>query len=286
MLMPSTANVSLPKHVTTPDLPPLLRLPLEIRWKIYRHCLVAQGPINPNLAAFKPPRYTTNEVNEVTIGLLLVNKQIESEAADVLHSENQWVVPIEYQSHGYEGTIPGKHLIKWRHVILYFDYLNYNETSRNELLRETHQPAHGSTGSGYTFETKVFERLEAEFYDQCFHASWAPERLRTLVLHLGNLDDYDRLGIMTNQLYHGLIRGLHRTRFHSLKVSDIEVTGLSIGPGYQEERDIVYGLWGFKEGVSVKASYVADGYDPNGDVTSEGCLSYKIWDRLFDRTGF
>lgn len=59
---------------------------------------------------------------------------------------------------------------------------------------------------------------------------------------------------MRDQLYHGLIVGLHRTRFHNLKVSEIEVSGLVS----QEEKDLVYGEWGFKKGVSTKAAYFGD----------------------------
>ena len=228
-------------------MPSFMQLPLEIRREIYRHCLVAQGPINPHPATFGPPKYATDEANKPSVQLLRANKQIEAEAADVLYSENQWVVPVFHFPRN-AAMIPNKYYARWRHVIIYIDYRNFDGATWAKVVALSHRMLPGQQSEARLAD--IHRRLQVfiafEICMRCLSGPWDINRLHTLALDL----EYTycalgccRLEIMEDQVFRVLfpLRPLPLNAVD--KVQRILVRGLKS----QEERDLACGTWGLIE---------------------------------------
>ena len=194
------------------------------------------------------------ETNKVSVELLRVNKQIEAEATDVLYTQNQWVVPVVYLSHRtrHFPLVRRKHMEKWRHVILHFDFRNINGVKWAEIVSNSHKPENAFQSQGARMQyvhDKLLEHTAIEFYHQCFYDPWKHKHLQTLVMDLESLYcpiGCCRLEIMRNQLYVGMMLNLLLYRPKCPDPSKIEIRGLKI----QEEEDLVHGVWGVRVGNS------------------------------------
>lgn len=212
-----------------------LQIPLEIRREIFRHCLVARGPINPHPATFGPPKYATDEANKPSVQLLRVNEQIEAEVADVLYEENQWIVPVFHLPRN-AAMIADKHYAKWRHVMVYIDYRNNDRGEWEKIVAISHTilPSQLSQDRMNHIHLHLRRYYGYELIQRCIAASWDIDNLHTLVLDLEYIYcviDCCRLEVMESQVYSDLL-SLHPV--DKSKVQEILIKGLKT----QKERDL------------------------------------------------
>ena len=72
----------------------LLDLPLELRREIYRYCLVREAPIRASGKVYSEKHFTNGGHRVKRMSLLLVNKQINVEALDILYGENYFLISM------------------------------------------------------------------------------------------------------------------------------------------------------------------------------------------------
>lgn len=125
-----------------------LDLPKEIRELVYKHCVVANGAIDPYRKADQP-RIALLCSQKPDLGLLYVNKLVGREAKDTLFGRNKW--RLFYESENIiacnpwnmaelEKTLWNTHLKSFRHIITGFDFFREKWASSRVVPNVTMQP--------------------------------------------------------------------------------------------------------------------------------------------------
>lgn len=94
------------------ELPPLFRLPLELRQQIYSYLMPVQTVPRPipgagiNAVSHKGPR----------LGLLLVSRQLAAEALDYFFAVATWKIILDHEFNYFRNDPDLKNLAAWSHV--------------------------------------------------------------------------------------------------------------------------------------------------------------------------
>ena len=258
-------------RVTAGILPPLLRLPYEIRLIIYNYCLLVDYEIVPHLSLycaqlhlskfsrlgrrFLKDRYSMQPPSSPTLpslNLLAVNKQLFEETAPILYGKNTWTMPVVTGDNLFrrgDHNVFVRHAKLFRHISVKFDwhemtdmifdaYLHRNSLNdsqwyphhRDRILTLNHWQTRHTCGVLH----KLYEEMELVL-----------PHLTSLVIKVDDL--YCSLGccraqVLGQWLKNGFIASLGKN-ISTSSLSRIEFTGLKDA----EEKEMVYGDWGFEE---------------------------------------
>ena len=78
-----------------------LDLPLEIRLQIYRYCLVRSNPVHVHYIYIDPYRFCDMGIHDEKKSLLLVSKEVGTEALEILYGDNVFQVCLHGGAGGY-----------------------------------------------------------------------------------------------------------------------------------------------------------------------------------------
>lgn len=172
-------------------MPGFMDLPREIRTMIYEYCLVVSGTIVPYEEKYSLSRADLAVRKEMpTVALLVVNKTIEVEAAEILFGNNVWRITtekvIQFPFHTYFNSLWARRANLFRKIAIVFDKNDFE--SKRWYEHVPHFRHQDEDGPSEAIISRMHLQAERAMMDSWYHRFDLVWEMPNLVSAVFNVD--------------------------------------------------------------------------------------------------